>query len=62
MSKNGIALVILLVEAGLSALGVEFDGGTVEKAVEGVLVAVGLVLAVWNQVARYDTKWFIFKK
>ncbi len=61
MSKNGIALIVLLVEAGLSALGVEFDAGTVGKAVEGVVVAVALVLAVWNQLSRGDVKWFVLK-
>lgn len=61
MSKNGIALAVLLVEAILSSIGVEFDPGSVEKAVEGTLVAVALVLAVYNQLNRPDVKWF-FKK
>jgi len=61
MSKNGIALIILVVEAGLSAIGVEFDPGTVERAVEGVLVAGALILAIWNQYNRPDVKKFILK-
>ena len=62
MSKNGIALAVLIVEAILSALGVEFDAGTVEKAVEGTLVAIALILAVWNQIERVDIKHFFIKK
>ena len=62
MSKNGIALAVLIVEALLSAIGVEFDAGTVEKAVEGTLVAIALILAVWNQVKRVDIKYFFIKK
>lgn len=62
MSKNGIALAVLIVEAILSALGIEFDAGTVEKAVEGTLVAVALILAVWNQINRPDVKGFVLKK
>ena len=37
MSTNGIALVVLVLEAILSPLGIEFDAGSVEKAVEGIL-------------------------
>ena len=62
MSKNGIGLAVLLTEAILSALGVEFDTGTVARAVEGVVVAGGLILLVWNQVTRRDVFAFIFKK
>lgn len=62
VSKNGIALAILIVEAVLSSLGVEFEPGTVAKAVEGCVVTVGLLLAVWNQVSRPDVSGFFFKK
>lgn len=62
MSKNGIALIILVVEAGLSAIGVEFDPGTIEKLVEGGLILAALLLAIWNQVTRPDVKGFILKK
>jgi hypothetical protein len=61
-SKNGVALAVLIIEAILTSLGVEFDAGTTEKAVEGIVVAMGLLLAIWNQVDRFDTKWFLFKK
>jgi len=61
ISKNGVALAVLILEAILTSLGVEFDAGTVEKAVEGGVVAVALILAIWNQLDRKDTKWFIFK-
>lgn len=62
MSKNGIALIILVVEAGLSAIGVEFDPGTIEKLIEGALILAALLLAVWNQVTRPDVKGFVLKK
>lgn len=60
-SKNGVALTVLIVEAILTSMGVEFDAGTVDKAVEGVVVMGALLLAIWNQVERTDTKWFLFK-
>jgi hypothetical protein len=61
ISKNGIALAVLVVEAVLSAVGVEFEAGTVTKAVEGVVVTLALLLAIWNQLDRSDVSWFVFK-
>lgn len=61
-SKNGIALTVLVVEAVLSALGVEFEAGSVEKVIEGAAIAVALALAIVNQVSRSDVKLFVFKK
>ena len=61
ISKNGVALIILIVEAILTSLGIEFEAGTVDRAVEGTAVTVALLLAIWNQIDRTDTKWFIFK-
>jgi hypothetical protein len=62
MSKNGIALAVLTLEALLSALGVEFEPGTIAKAVEGVVIFGALLLAVWNQLTREDVAWFVWKK
>lgn len=62
MSTNGIALVVLVLEAILSSLGIEFDAGSVEKAVEGILVAGSLILAVRNQLQRGDIHHFLFRK
>lgn len=62
MSTNGIALVVLVLEALLSSLGIEFDAGSVEKAVEGILVAGALILAVRNQLQRGDIRHFLFRK
>ncbi len=62
MSKNGIALTVLIVEALLSALGVEFEPGTVVKAVEGVVIFAALFMAIWNQLMREDVSWFVWKK
>ena len=61
ISKNGVALAVLIIEAVLTSLGIEFEAGTVDKAVEGTVVAIALLLAIWNQIDRTDTKWFIFK-
>ncbi len=62
ISKNGIALGVLIVEALLSALGIEFEAGSVDKAVEGAVIVGAFILAIWNQLDRTDTKWFFFKK
>lgn len=62
ISKNGVAVSILVIEAILSAVGLEFEAGTVAKAVEGTLVAAGLLLAIWNQLNREDVRAFFFKK
>ena len=62
LSKNGIALAVLIVEAVLSSLGVEFEAGSIEKVVEGVVIALSLGLAIYNQVDRVDVSWFVFKK
>ena len=62
ISKNGMALIVLVVEALLSALGIEFEPGTLEKGIEGTLIVLALLLAIWNQVTRKDVKTFILKK
>lgn len=62
ISKNGTALVVLVLEALLSALGIEFDPGTLEKGIEGILIVAALLLAIWNQITRPDVKGFILKK
>ena len=61
-SRNGIALAVLTLEAILSALGIEFEAGSVEKVVEGVVIALSLGLAIYNQIDRTDVEWFVFKK
>jgi hypothetical protein len=62
VSKNGIAVVVWGLSFVLTALGLDADPGTIEKGVEGVVIVIGLLLAIWNQLDRTDTKWFIFKK
>lgn len=61
-SKNGTALAVLIIEAVLSSLGVEFEVGSVEKVVEGALIAVALVIMAYNQIMRPDVKAFFFKE
>ena len=62
ISKNGIAVIILVVEGLLSALGVEFEPDTVGRAVEGIVAAASLILLVLNQLGRENVSMFIFKK
>lgn len=62
ISKNGVALAIIIGEAILSSLGVEFEPGSLEKIAEGVVVTIGLILAVVNQVDRSDVHNFFFKR
>lgn len=61
-SKNGIALAVLIVEALLTSVGIEFEPGSVGKAIEGAVVLCAFLLAIWNQLGRTDTKWFILKR
>lgn len=62
ISKNGAALTIIIAEAILTSIGVEFDANSLAKAVEGILYAAALVLAIWNQFDRHDVSAFFFKK
>ena len=61
ISKNGIALAVLVIEALLTSLGIEFEAGTLEKGIEGTVVMIALILAIWNQLDRPDVKAFILK-
>jgi len=62
ISKNGIALTVFILEALLSALGIEFEAGTLEKGVEGIIIMIALILAIKNQIDREDVQAFLFKK
>lgn len=62
ISKNGIAVAVIIIETILSALGVEFEPDTVGRAVEGIVVAASLILLAWNQLGRENVSMFIFKK
>jgi uncharacterized membrane protein len=62
LSKNGLALTVLIAEALLSALGIEFEPGTVAKGVEGFVIVLALLSAIYNQLKREDVKAFILKK
>lgn len=62
VSKNGIAVTIWAVQFIMLSLGLEADPGTVQKYAEAIIVVGGLLLAIWNQIGRTDTKWFILKK
>jgi hypothetical protein len=62
VSTNGAAVAIIVIEAILSAIGVEFEPGSIAKLVEGAFVAVALIFAVRNQLTRSDIKAFFLRK
>lgn len=62
MSKNGIGLVVIIVEGILSALGIDLGEGVIARAVEGVVYAGAVILLIVNQFERRDVFAFIFKK
>lgn len=62
ISTNSIALTVIIVKAVLTSLGIEFDAGSVEKAVEGAVYVIALLLAIKNQLTRNDIKHFFFRK
>lgn len=62
ISKNGIAIAIIIIESLLTAVGVEFDPGTVAKAVEGAVITVSILLLTWNQITRPEVDNFLFKR
>lgn len=62
VSKNGVAVLVWALWFILQALGIETEPGTVERYAEAIVVVLGLILAIWNQLSRSDTQWFIFKK
>lgn len=62
ISKNGVAVLIWGLNFLMLSLGLEPDPGTVAKYAEAIILVAGLLLAIWNQVSRTDTKWFIFKQ
>jgi len=61
-SKNGVSLAVLIIEAFLSSIGVEFEVGSIEKALEGLLIGVALIVMAWNQLMRPNVKAFFFKE
>jgi hypothetical protein len=62
VSKNGVAVLIWGLQFIMLSLGLDAEPGTVEKYAEAIIVVFGLLLAIWNQVSRTDTKWFLLKK
>jgi hypothetical protein len=62
VSKNGVAVLIWALQFIMISLGLDAEPGTVEKYAEAIIVVFGLLLAIWNQVSRTDTKWFLLKK
>lgn len=62
VSKNGVAVLIWGLQFLMLSLGLEAEPGTVEKYAEAIIIVSGLLLAIWNQIDRKDTKWFLFKR
>lgn len=58
LSKNGVGIAVFV----LSLIGVNVAEGDLLTTVATIGQIVGGALAFWNQLARSDSKWFIFKK
>lgn len=57
-SKNGAAIII----AALSLLSIDIDIETANEVVAALTLLISFVLMIWNQVKRWDVKYFILKK
>lgn len=58
VSKNGIAIFILV----LSLFGIDIQTDTAVDFVNAIGTIVSILLLIYNQVGREDTKNFFFKK
>jgi len=57
-SKNGVALILLLA----TVLQLEIDEVLAESIVAAITLLVSVGLMIWNQIARRDLKWGLFRK
>lgn len=58
ISKNAVALIILLA----SLVGVDISESDIMAFVSSVGTISSILLMIYNQWDRKDTKWFFFKK
>lgn len=58
ISKNGVAILILV----LSLFGIDLGEETAIEFINALGTAVSILLLIYNQVTRTDTKNFFFKK
>lgn len=58
ISKNAVALLILLA----SLVGVDISETDIMAFVSSAGTIISLLLMIYNQLNRKDTKWFFFKK
>ncbi|MBA4307005.1 MAG: hypothetical protein C0429_09750 [Sphingopyxis sp.] len=62
-SKNGIALSLATIAATyLANNGVEVNPDSILEVYAAIALAGSWVIAIYNQKARSDSRWFIFKK
>lgn len=57
ISKNGVGIVLLI----LGLFGLELSETEIQALIGSVGVIYSLTLLLWNQWARKDTKWFLWK-
>lgn len=62
ISFAGLGGLITLLELGLHIFGVTPPPGSLEAALNGLLVFVGFILFVWGQVRRPDLKFGLVRK
>lgn len=62
ISKTGVGMYITLIETVLSLFGIQFESGSVENAVNGLVYFVGFILLIWGQLARSDLNVGLVRK
>jgi uncharacterized membrane protein YfcA len=62
MSKTGIAGIVLVAEALLKLLGVEFPEGTAASITEALAVIISTALLAYAQLTRKDLKFGLVRR
>lgn len=62
VSFAGLGTIALTIEAILRIIGIEFTEGSVEAALNGLVVFVGFVLLIVGQLRRKDLKYGLLRK
>jgi hypothetical protein len=58
LSKNALGIILLIV----SMFGLDIPQEMIVDSWNGAITIISLGLMIYNQVSRFDTKWFIFKR
>ena len=62
ISKGGLGTLVLLLETGLRFFNIEAPAGSVASAVNGIAIAISLLLLVWHQLERSDLVMGLVRK